>query len=327
MKKSYEYEKITDIEYGELSPEVVINPNPEITTIENRERLDLASIENMKALHEDMPIHMDINDLHISKEGYNIPIRIYKPEGKGMLPVAIYYHGGGWVKGNIETHDYVCRYIAKGSSSIVVSVGYRLAPEYKFSTGLEDCYDALVWVEKNAGTFNGDPSRIAVVGDSAGGNLATVVCLLARERQEPHIQKQVLIYPSVDVSDTSHGSYKRYEKGYNLERQHVEACIKHYINNESERTNPYVSPLLAEDVSGLPSALIILGECDVLVDEGLKYAKKLKDAGINVEYHVYKGMPHGFIQYNYKETFNALDIINSVLKFTWSNYANVGFEF
>jgi acetyl esterase len=317
MKKNYEYEKIADIEYGELSPEVVINPNPEIMTVENRDRLDLASIENMKALHADMPIHMDINDLHISKA--NIPIRIYKPQEDGVLPVVVYYHGGGWAKGNIETHDYICRYIAKGSNSIVVSVGYRLAPEYKFPIGLEDCYDALVWVKKNAGTFNGDPSRIAVAGDSAGGNLATVVCLLAKERQGPSILKQVLIYPNTDVSDTSQGSYKRYEKGYNLERRQVESFNRYYVNNENEWTNPYVSPLLAKDVSGLPPALIILSECDVLVDEGLKYVKKLKDAGVTVEYHVYKGMPHGFIGHTYQKSFEALDKINSVLQFTWSN--------
>jgi acetyl esterase len=319
MRKSDEYEKIEDIEYGELSPEVVINPNPEIMTVENRDRLDLASIENMKVLHAGMPIHMDISDLHILKADYNIPIRIYKPQGDSVLPVVVYYHGGGWSKGNIETYDYVCRYIAKGSNSIVVSVGYRLAPEYKFPIGLEDCYDALVWVEKNAGNINGDPSRIAVAGDSAGGNLATVVCLLAKERQGPRILRQVLIYPNTDLTDSSHGSYKRYEKGYNLERQQVEAFNKHYINNENDRTNPYVSPLLAEDVSGMPSALMILSECDVLVDEGLKYAKKLKDAGVNVEYHIYKGMPHGFIGWTYQKSFEALDKINSVLQFTWSN--------
>jgi acetyl esterase len=315
MKKSYEYEKIADLEYGELSPEVVINPNPEIMTVENRDRLDLAAVENMKAMCAVMPIHLDINDLHILNA--NIPIRIYKPQEDGVLPVVVYYHGGGWAKGNIETNDYICRYIAKGSNSIVVSVGYRLAPEYKFPIGLEDCYDTLVWVGKNAGTFNGDPSRIAVAGDSAGGNLATVVCLLAKERQGPSILKQVLIYPNTDLTDTSHGSYKRYEKGYNLERRQVETFNKYYVKNENEWNNHYVSPLLAEDVSGLPSALIILSECDVLVDEGLKYVKKLKDAGVTVEYHVYKGMPHGFIGRAYQKSFEALDKINDVLKFTW----------
>jgi acetyl esterase len=315
MEKSYEYEKIADIEYGELSPEVVINPNPEIMTVENRDRLDLTAIENMKVLHADMPIHLEINDLRILKA--NIPIRIYKPQGDGVLPIVIYYHGGGWSRCNIETHDYICRYIAKGSNSIVVSVGYRLAPEYKFPTGLEDCYDALVWVEKNVVTFNGDSSRIAIAGDSSGGNLAAVVCLLAKERQGPKILKQVLIYPNTDLSDTSQGSYKRYEKGYNLERRQVETFNRYYVNNENEWTNPYVSPLLAEDVSGLPPVLFIFAECDVLVDEGLKYAKKLKDAGVTVEYHIYKGMPHGFIGRTYQKSFEALDRINSVLQFTW----------
>jgi acetyl esterase len=319
MEKGHEYEKNADIEYGELSPEVIVNPNPEIMTIENRERLDLDAIENMKALQTDMPIHMDIKDMHISKADYNIPIRIYKPQKDGFFPVVVYYHGGGWAKGNIETDDYICRYIAKGSNSIVVSVGYRLAPENKFPVGLEDCYDALVWAGKNSGTFNGDPSRIAVVGSSAGGNLATVVCLLAKERQGPRILKQVLIFPNTDLTDTSHGSYKRYEKGYNLERRQVETFNRYYVNNENEWTNPYVSPLLAENVSGVPPALIILAECDVLVDEGLKYAKKLKDAGVDVEYHVYKGMPHGFIGHTYRKSFKALDKINSVLQFTWSN--------
>jgi acetyl esterase len=309
MKKSCEYDKIADIEYGELSSEVVVNPNPEIMTVENRDRLDLTAIENMKALHADMPIHMEINDLHISKADYNIPIRIYKPQRDGVLPIVVYYHGGGWAKCNIETHDYICRYIAKGSNSIVVSVGYRLAPENKFPTGLEDCYDALVWIEKNAVTFNGDSSRIAIAGDSAGGNLAAVVSLLAKERQGPKILKQVLIYPNTDLTDTSQGSYKRYEKGYNLERRNVETFNRYYVNNENEWSNPHISPLLAEDVSGLPPALFIFAECDVLVDEGLRYAKKLKDAGVTVEYHVYKGMPHGFIGHTYQRSFEALDKI------------------
>ena len=195
-----------------------------------------------------------------------------------------------------------------------VSVEYRLAPEYKFPIGLEDCYDALVWVSQNAQSIKVDISKIAVAGDSAGGNLATVVCMLAQERKGPKISKQILIYPSIDKAKSLVGSVKRYEKGYGLEWVNSEAFSKQYIRSDEDRIHPLVSPLYAEDVSGLPEALFIFAQCDILLDEGLKYAQKLKDAGVSVEYHVYNGMPHGFIGNIYKESFEALEAICASLK-------------
>ena len=215
---------------------------------------------------------------------------------------------------NLDTHDYICRYITKHSDFMVVSVDYRLAPEYKFPIGLEDCYDALLWVAENAQNFGGDASNLVVAGDSAGGNFAAVVSILAKERKGPEIKKQILIYPSIDAAKSLTGSAKRYEKGYGLEWEISDSFKKQYVRNDTDRINPLVSPLYADDVSGLPEALIILGQCDILLDEGLKYARKLKDAGVSVEYKVYNGMPHGFIGNIYKESFEALDEICISLK-------------
>ena len=313
MKKSCGYEKIEDVSYGELSPEVKLGKS-EITTPENRDRRNSENIKNQQFIHADKPIELKVTDLIVQKKDYAMPLRIYKPDSKGLFPVCIYYHGGGFVYCNLDTHDYICRYIAKNSDCIVVSVEYRLAPEYKFPIGLEDCYDALLWVHQNTDKIGCDASKLIVAGDSAGGNFAAVVCMLAKERKEPNILKQVLIYPSIDAAKPLSGSAKRYEKGYGLEWAISDAFKKQYVRSDEDRINPLVSPLFAEDVTHLPDALFILGQCDILLDEGLKYAKKLKDAGVPVEYHVYKGMPHGFIGNIYKESFEALDTICASLK-------------
>lgn len=310
---SCDFEKIENVPYGELSPEVKLGKN-EIITPENRDRRNAENIANQRSIHADKPIDLMITDLTVPKVDYAIPIRIYRPDGDGPFPVCVYYHGGGVVFCNLDTHDYTCRYIAKHSGFIVVSVEYRLAPENKFPIGLEDCYDALIWVSKNAQCIGGNISRLVVVGDSAGGNLSTVVCMLVKERKGPKILNQVLIYPCTDLAKEFKGSVKRYEKGYGLETVTSEAFKKQYIRSDEDRINPLVSPLYAEDVSGLPKALFIFAQCDILLDEGLKYVKKLKNAGVPVAYNVYNGMPHGFIRNIYKESFEALDTICAFIK-------------
>jgi acetyl esterase len=222
-----------------------------------------------------------------------IKCRVYIPEGQGPYPLFIYYHGGGWVLGDIESTDASCRMIANRTDSIVVSVNYRLAPEYRFPTAVEDAYAALEWVYEKGSSFNGDVSRLAVGGDSVGGNLATVVTMMARDRKGPDITAQVLLYPPTNLECNTE-SHQTFAKGFGLDREQLIWFRDHYLRNEEDRCNEYASPLVAEDLSGLPQALVITAENDVLRDEGRAYADRLKKFGVQVEYACEPGMVHGF---------------------------------
>ncbi|MFB7142295.1 alpha/beta hydrolase [Gottfriedia sp. NPDC056225] len=222
-----------------------------------------------------------------------IKIRVYTPEGEGPFPVFVYYHGGGWVIGDLETSDASCRMLANRTNRIVVSVDYRLAPEYKFPIPVEDSYTALKWVSEHANEFNGNASNLVVGGDSAGGNLAAVVSQLSKDQNGPNILGQVLVYPVTALTyDTK--SYFDFQEGYGLDRDLMIWFGNHYINSEEDSRNKYVSPLSSEDLSNLPSALIITAENDVLRDEGNKYGQSLRDAGVNVEMHCEEGLVHGY---------------------------------
>ncbi|MDR6998332.1 alpha/beta hydrolase [Neobacillus niacini] len=222
-----------------------------------------------------------------------IKCRIYVPEGKGPFPLFVYYHGGGWVLGDIESVDSSCRMIANRTESIVVSVNYRLAPEYKFPIPLEDAYAALEWVYKNGSIFNGDITRLAVGGDSVGGNLATVVTMVSRDRKGPDITAQVLIYPPTNLEFNTE-SHQKFAKGFGLDREQLVWFRDHYLRNEEDRCNECASPLIAKNLSGLPPAIVITAENDVLRDEGWAYAERLKRFGVQVEYACEAGMVHGF---------------------------------
>jgi acetyl esterase len=227
-------------------------------------------------------------------EGAEIAVRIYTPEGEGPFPVLVYYHGGGWVIGNLETVDVPCRMLANRAGCIVVSVDYRLAPEHKFPTAAEDAYAAVQWVAEHAVEIGADPGRIAVGGDSAGGNLAAVVSLMAREQGGPSLAYQMLFYPVTNHSyDTD--SYRENAEGYFLTKNTMIWFWNHYLRDEMDGQHPYASPLLAEDLSGLPPALVITAGFDPLRDEGEAYAERLKAAGVPVEATRYDGMIHGFI--------------------------------
>jgi acetyl esterase len=247
-----------------------------------------------------------------------IKIRIYRPSDSVKLPVIIFYHGGGWVVGNINTHDNICRRLALKSSFIVVSVDYRLAPENKFPAAANDAYEALWWVSKNADTIGGDPDRIIVAGDSAGGNLAIVVCLMSRDSNGPKIAYQVPIYPQTNMADLNTESYKRFGQGYYLTKPVIEKLIPFYIGDKKDPVNPYVSPLLASDFHNLPPALVITAEFDPLRDEGEAYAKKLLDAGIPVKSHRYSGVIHGFLSFGaiLHQANDAINEIASTLQVT-----------
>lgn len=228
------------------------------------------------------------------RDGAQIPIRIYYPSDKKKLPVIVFYHGGGFVTRNLDSHDLACRRIAKTNQAVVVSIGYRLAPEYKFPTPVEDCYDATVWVANHVQELGVNGEKLVVMGDSAGGNLATVICILARNLKGPKIAAQVLIYPTTDAR-LSQPSIDRFGKGYFLTRKKMQWFLDHYKRDDADIMNPLMSPLLEKDLSNLPPAFVTTASFDPLKDEGEAYAKRLKEAGNAVTFKEYKGMVHGFL--------------------------------
>ena len=244
--------------------------------------------------NSDVPVG-GVEDRKIPGPGGDIPIRIYTPVAAGGSPVAalVYYHGGGWVVGDIDSHDATCRTLSQTSGCKVISVDYRLAPESKFPAAADDAYAALAWVEKNAMEIGVDPNRIAVGGDSAGGNLAAVACLMARDKNGPHIAFQLLIYPVTQIGIDS-ASRKELAEGYFLETETMRWFEEQYVD-ASDADNPYASPLKAQNLSGLPSAYVITAGFDPLKDEGKAYADGLRAAGVDVQYVNYDGMIHGFI--------------------------------
>ncbi len=250
-----------------------------------------------------------------------IKCRVYIPEGQGPFPIFIYYHGGGWVLGDIEVMDASCRIIANRTASIVVSVNYRLAPEYKFPTPVEDAYAALEWGYEEGASFNGDVTRLAVGGDSVGGNLATVVTMMARDRKGPDITAQVLIYPATNLEFNTE-SHQTFAKGFGLDREQLIWFRDHYLRNDEDRYNEYASPLVAEDLSGLPPAIVITAENDVLRDEGMAYAERLRKFGVQVEYACELGMIHGFFAHmaifskNIESTVSKIDKFLNTAKYT-----------
>jgi acetyl esterase len=225
----------------------------------------------------------------------DLPIRLYYPEGASPFPVLVYFHGGGWVIGNLDTHHGFCHALAKASGCLIVSVDYRLAPEHRYPAAVEDAYAATKWVAENGALIQADPERLAVGGDSAGGHLAAVVALMARDREGPRIDLQILIYPITDCGfDTP--SYLENQEGYMLTRELMQWFWGHFIENEADAKHPYASPLQARDLSDLPEALIITAEYDPLRDEGEAYGKKLAAAGVKARLLRYPGMMHAFIR-------------------------------
>ncbi len=223
-----------------------------------------------------------------------IALRFYRPTGvQGNAPALIFFHGGGWVIGDLDSHDGICRWICSRSGCVVASVDYRMAPEHKFPAPLEDCLAATFWVTANGEALGIDTARIAVGGDSAGGNLAAVVSQQVRDQGGPPIAYQLLVYPATDLT-MSEASHQELAEGYRLTKPLMEWFIDHYLNNDSERTDPRVSPLLCDDLNGLPKALVITAGFDPLRDEGVRYADKLSSSGVETTHVCYDGMIHGF---------------------------------
>ena len=237
-----------------------------------------------------------IEDRTIPGPAGEIPVRIYAPatpDEEPQLPVLVYFHGGGFVIGDIDTHDGPCRALAQGAGCMVVSVDYRLAPENPFPAAPEDCYAATAWVAENAAEIGADPNRVAVGGDSAGGNLAAVVALMSRDRQGPALCHQLLVYPVTDYAfDTD--SYRENADGYMLTLPMMEWFWNHYLSDPAQGGDELASPLRAAVLAGLPPATVITAEFDPLRDEGEAYARRLESAGIESRLTRYDGVFHGF---------------------------------
>lgn len=234
-----------------------------------------------------------VEDRRIPGPGVEIPVRIYTPAGSGPFPILAWFHGGGWVVGDLDSADATARHLAVGSRSVVVSVDYRLAPETRFPGAADDCYAATQWAVRNAAALNGDAQRIAVGGDSAGGNLAAAVALMARDRQGPALAFQLLVYPVTQRNFTT-GSYQRCAEGYMLTKASMEWYWEQYLKTDIDATNPYAAPIVATNLSGLPAALVITAEFDPLCDEGEAYGQRLQAAGVATTCTRYDGMIHGF---------------------------------
>jgi acetyl esterase len=265
-----------------------------LTPQEARDRF-AGMTEARKQMGANEPVHQ-VRDLRIPGPGGEIPIRIYAPDISKPAPALVYFHGGGWVLGDLDSHDHVCRSLANLTPCVVLSVDYRLAPEAKFPAAAEDSYAAFEWIAANTGELGIDPHRIAVGGDSAGGNLAAVISLMARDRKGPKPVYQVLIYPATDMRMIS-ASMEENADGPLLTKAAMAWFIEHYLRGENDKLDPLASPMLAADLTGLPPAFILTAECDPLRDEGEDYGRKLEKAGVAVGVTRYAGMPHGFFSF------------------------------
>jgi acetyl esterase len=234
----------------------------------------------------------DVTTRTIPGPAGDIPVRIYRNPGAGAQPVLVWYHGGGWVIGDLESADPTARKLANRSGAVVVSVDYRLAPEHQFPAAVEDCWAALEWVAANAADVGGDPTRLAVGGDSAGGNLAAVIAEEARQSGGPALRHQLLVYPATDLT-FSLPSIDTNGDGYLLTKKSMHWFVDHYLG-DADPKDSRVSPVYADDLSGVAPATVLTAEFDPLRDEGAAYAERLAEAGVDCDYRCYEGMIHGF---------------------------------
>lgn len=235
----------------------------------------------------------NVSEHEIEGRNGSIPIRVYTPDDTGPYPITMMFHGGGWVIGDLETVDAQSRQVCKQVGCVVVAVDYRLAPEHRFPAAAEDCYDATLWTYENASKLDADPTKLAVAGDSAGGNLAAVVAQMARDKDGPPLVFQLLVYPVTNGHVFKTESYRDNADGYMLTSESMHWFWNHYADS-GDRQNPYASPLCANDFSNLPPAFVQVAEFDPLRDEGLQYGDALKASGVDVKSHCYNGFIHGF---------------------------------
>ncbi|NCB91880.1 MAG: alpha/beta hydrolase [Clostridia bacterium] len=265
----------------------------------SRRLADLKKLDPMRILFKKL-------DAQVYNGDYRVPIRLYFPSEEAMqeeikersgVPMVLFFHGGGWVTESIENYDRVCARMAQSLGQIVASVEYRLAPEHRFPTGLEDCYAAAKALYTNRFLMNVDPEKITVMGDSAGGNLAAAVCMMARDRKEFAVKRQILIYPALNncyTEESPYPSVKENGDGYLLTAVKMEDYLNLYESGPEDRQNPYFAPILQTNLEDMPDTLILTAELDPLRDEGEAYGERLREAGNFVEVHRIKDAFHGF---------------------------------
>jgi acetyl esterase len=265
-------------------------PIEELTPAEARQQVE-ATARARKA--EPLPVAR-VEELMIPGPAGEIRLRLYRPQAAAPMPAIVYYHGGGHVIGSLDTHDFVARNLCSGVGALVASVDYRMGPEHKFPAAVDDSWAALQWVGANAESLGADPNRVGLHGDSAGANLAAVVTLLARDAGNPNLQLQSLVYPIADY-DLVGDSYEKYATGYGiLTRAAMEWFRDHYLRNPEDMRDWRASPMKAASLAGAAPAIVITAECDVLHDDGQRYADALQRAGVRVEYKEFSGMIHAF---------------------------------
>jgi acetyl esterase len=262
---------------------------PDATPAQARAAMDAATSNPLIPKH---PVHA-VDDRTIPGPAGAIPVRIYRPSDAAQLPIVVWLHGGGWVIGSLDSHDQLCRQLCDDAGALVVSVDYRLAPEAKFPAAVDDSVTAWTWINSHAAELGGDPRRVALGGDSAGGNLAAVVSLIARDEHLPPPQLQVLVYPVTDYEFESPSMIDN-AKGYFLETESMQWFFDHYARTRDDFADWRLSPLRARDVSRVAPAVVVTAEYDPLRDQGEAYGKRLQDAGVTAEIVRGIGVFHGF---------------------------------
>lgn len=281
------------VDYGQVTPDGLRQVMKMIAAIDGTPE-PVAAVEDASADGPAGPIHL----------------RVYRPGGDesdptssatssgpppGPPPILIWYHGGGWVVGDLDTSDTICRKLANRVGALVISVDYRLAPEHPAPAPLEDCWAALCWAVRAGADLGGDSSRLAIGGDSAGGNLSALLAVRARDEGGPSIRHQLLVYPATELT-MSQPSHVENAEGYFLTRESMDWFVGHYLGADTDPKDPSVSPLFVDDLRGVSAANVITAEFDPLRDEGEAYATRLRDAGVAVDLRRYDGMVHGFFQ-------------------------------
>lgn len=264
-------------------------------------------VADARALHEGETIELGgprqavsgVHELRVPSAGGGVPVRAYVPrvtEAEGAPPIVVWFHGGGWVVGSLESYEPLCRALANASGAVVASVGYRLAPEHPFPAALEDSLAVTRWLAEHPEEAGGDGARLALAGDSAGGNLAAVVARRLRDEDGPRLRLQALVYPVIDGASEDRPSFRDFAEGFGLTALGMRRYWELYLDG-ADAADPDASPLRAADLAGLPPAFILTAEADVLRDEGEAYANALHDAGVPVTLARYDGVTHGFVRW------------------------------
>jgi acetyl esterase len=250
-------------------------------------------MKGMAAMTEPGPELAEVTDRTAPGPNGDVPVRVFRPRVDEPLPLLMFFHGGGFVLGDLDLHDAICRTVSEAADCVVVSVDYRLAPEHPYPAGVEDCFAATRWAVENAELVGVDRERVSVGGDSAGGNMAAVVALMARDRGGPKLSSQLLIYPVIDT-DFDTDSYLANASGYLLTRPIMRWFWGHYLADPAHSADAYACPIRSSDLRGLPPAMVITAGYDPLRDEGAAYAAALEAAGVETVHRCYEGMIHGF---------------------------------